>query len=145
METKKCKKCGGTDFAYGQCRPCRNAAERERVKLKGEHHREVCRRWKQLHHEQAMASVVAWTKNPEHRKQVRAMWRVRRAIKDGRLVPADRCSICGKHCKTQAHHQSYDRPLEVDWVCRGCQIAVHNAVREIVRTAQKDTQLAKAS
>lgn len=41
---------------------------------------------------------------------------VRRALKSGALVPSP-CEVCGR-TPAEAHHESYDRPLDVKWLCR---------------------------
>lgn len=142
MDVKVCKKCGGTDWTYGQCRSCKNAHERERVRLKYGQHQAACRRWRASHRIEDQQAVKHWMSDPSHRKQVRTVWQARRALRDGRLVRPDHCCICGKECKPQMHHQSYDSPLKIDWVCRGCHVAIHNTVRELVRIAQKNSRMA---
>jgi hypothetical protein len=47
------------------------------------------------------------------------------AIRDGRLIRPDFCSICGKQCKPEAHHDDYTRPLNVRWLCRSCHCRHH--------------------
>lgn len=68
----------------------RNPQRREAVRLKSE-------RWRK--------------QNPEKK---RAQTAVHRAIKAGRLVRQP-CEVCGRGA--QAHHERYDRPLEVRWFC----------------------------
>ena len=41
---------------------------------------------------------------------------VHRAIKAGKLIPQP-CKVCGTDKRVVAHHEDYDRPLEVDWYC----------------------------
>jgi hypothetical protein len=48
---------------------------------------------------------------------------VSRAIKAGRLR-REPCQQCGAE-PTDAHHKSYDRPLDVLWLCRSCHRALH--------------------
>lgn len=50
----------------------------------------------------------------------RAHAAVARALKSGVLVRPDRCEDCETPCKPDAHHDDYDRPLEVRWLCRRC-------------------------
>jgi hypothetical protein len=40
----------------------------------------------------------------------------------GKLVP-EAC-ICGQ-TNVEMHHDDYDRPLEVDWMCRECHLSFH--------------------
>jgi hypothetical protein len=36
------------------------------------------------------------------------------------------CRICGA-AKAEMHHDDYSKPLEIDWLCRPCHVALHNA------------------
>jgi hypothetical protein len=49
------------------------------------------------------------------RAKVYARNQVNNAIKGGRLVRGP-CEVCGKE-NTDAHHDDYDKPLEVRWLC----------------------------
>lgn len=61
------------------------------------------------------------------RADINAQKRVSKAIQRGRLINPGRCETCGMS-KTfkdgrsgiQAHHDDYNRPLEVRWLCQPC-------------------------
>lgn len=40
------------------------------------------------------------------------------------LLEKKPCKYCGDE-DSQMHHDDYDKPLEVDWVCRFCHLSVH--------------------
>lgn len=42
---------------------------------------------------------------------------------DGRLVPQP-CEICGTQ-ETEKHHDDYDKPLDVRWLCRPHHMELH--------------------
>jgi len=78
-----------------------------------------------------------------HRKRIAAYWRdyyrthakeegarskVRRAKMTGKLV-AEPCEQCGA-TKTEAHHDDYDKPLDIRWLCSGCHKRLHVALKE---------------
>ena len=44
----------------------------------------------------------------------------------GILVP--QLCKCGS-IKTEMHHEDYDQPLHVEWLCRSCHLALHMAAR----------------
>jgi ribosomal protein S27AE len=44
-------------------------------------------------------------------------------IKRGRVVKKS-CSVCGNE-KSEAHHEDYNKPLEVIWFCRKCHLNYH--------------------
>ena len=54
-------------------------------------------------------------------------WRKRRcreltvkAIRLGIINRPLKCQHCGERLRVDAHHESYNQPLEVQWLCRGC-------------------------
>lgn len=42
----------------------------------------------------------------------------------GKLIQED-CEDCGNP-DSQMHHEDYDKPLEVTWLCRDCHLQLHN-------------------
>ena len=44
----------------------------------------------------------------------------RNYIRDGKLIPAPECSVCGSTYKIEGHHDDYTKPLEVRWLCNPC-------------------------
>lgn len=58
--------------------------------------------------------------SPFRRAQSAAHTQVTAAIQAGNLVRPNLCSECSTVCKPVAHHDSYDRPLDVRWLCRSC-------------------------
>lgn len=56
-------------------------------------------------------------KNP---KKYAAHIAVNSAIRSGRLVKIDNCVECGSDFSVEAHHDDYDHPLTVRWLCAVC-------------------------
>jgi ribosomal protein S27AE len=59
-------------------------------------------------------------------KQRRAHSAVALGLKDGTLQQ-EPCELCGEPV-TVAHHDDYDKPLDVRWLCASHHTLVHNAV-----------------
>lgn len=60
------------------------------------------------------------------RKRARAHRLVKRAVDMGLLFRPRFCSICGASGQQiVAHHEDYNEPLAVIWVCRRCHCAIH--------------------
>ncbi|MBW1931449.1 MAG: hypothetical protein JRI56_00180 [Deltaproteobacteria bacterium] len=79
---------------------------------------EYHRRWRHGHKAQVREYVQKWRQNnPE---KVRAHNAVNCAIQAEELKPSVFCEECGLPAETQAHHEDYNKPLEVDWLCRSC-------------------------
>ena len=49
-----------------------------------------------------------------------------RAIRSGKITRPDHCEGCNKQCKPDGHHNDYDEPLEVNWLCKTCHGEVHS-------------------
>ncbi len=42
------------------------------------------------------------------------------AIKTGKLKRSVFCESCGLPARIEGHHQDYNKPLKVDWLCNTC-------------------------
>lgn len=52
-----------------------------------------------------------------------------KAIADGVLIKPKRCSLCKRGgLKINAHHNDYDKLLEVEWLCNKCHIRKHRGI-----------------
>ena len=69
--------------------------------------------------------VKAWRAQDERRN--RAHLSVSRAIRNGSLLRLP-CIRCGEK-KSVAHHEDYDKPLEVMWLCQPCHKQRHKELR----------------
>lgn len=45
----------------------------------------------------------------------------------GHLIQED-CQVCGDP-NSEMHHPDYDKPLEVEWMCRDCHLELHYGAR----------------
>lgn len=50
---------------------------------------------------------------------------VRYAVKTGKIQKPDRCINCNVINPLDGHHEDYDKPLEVQWLCRSCHKQLH--------------------
>ena len=64
----------------------------------------------------------------EDKRRTTAHNAVARAIKKGDLVRSP-CIRCGED-KSLAHHEDYDKPLEVMWLCQPCHKQRHKELKE---------------
>lgn len=55
-------------------------------------------------------------RDDRHKPKILARLAVRNALRRGALIKGD-CEVCGSD-KTEGHHDDYDRPLDVRWLCR---------------------------
>ena len=63
----------------------------------------------------------------KHLKKEVANHIVSRAIESGILIRPNKCSKCNCECKPDGHHEDYDKPLEVIWLCKSCHKKHHSA------------------
>lgn len=54
---------------------------------------------------------------------------VRRAIKNG-LIERKDCEWCGRVDNVFAHHEDYDKPLDVMWLCPPCHAKRHQQLQQ---------------
>lgn len=69
-------------------------------------------------------------RNPQKYK---AQCAVNNALRKGLLLRPNICSCCGKECKPQGHHWSYEEEhwLDVIWLCTRCHADEHKRLREL--------------
>ena len=65
----------------------------------------------------ADVQIPKWWTHPRERA---ARVRVAGAVKDGRLVRPNNCSVCGKRWYVEAHHPDYRYSLKIEWLCSKC-------------------------
>ena len=61
----------------------------------------------------------------EIRKATACRSKVKVALKKGVLKKPDKCENCQHVRDLIAHHFDYNRPLDVNWVCRSCHSKIH--------------------
>jgi hypothetical protein len=69
---------------------------------------------------------------PPDSKKLKVWHTVEAALKDGSLTKPNVCDKCKKPEKSkggnalQAHHEDYDKPFNIDWLCKQCHMELHN-------------------
>ncbi len=53
------------------------------------------------------------------------------AMRDGKLIPASCCSVCGSVEKIEGHHDDYTKPMDVRWLCEKCHKSWHKTNKPI--------------
>lgn len=66
--------------------------------------------------------------NEEQKKKDCARSYVGVYVRRGKIAKQP-CSECGNP-EAQAHHENYDKPLDVIWLCKDCHVHLHNVSRE---------------
>lgn len=156
-----CKICGETEISnfyvsnYSKCKQCIKNAVNKRRNEKIEEIREYDRNRKNakeraLKNKQRLEkykienderyynyckSKTEWAK--KNRIKRNAHNKVSRALLKGIIKRPVNCQQCGLEAKIEAHHDDYEKPLEVMWLCISC----HNERHKILKTKQNSNKI----
>ena len=143
---KKCKVCGkekdldqyytykkyGTTYINGKCKVCTLAQnkkyrdttgyDRARYQKDKEKIRQLQREYSKTEEgRKARLEASRRYRESEHGKlKQKARAVVNHAIRDGKLIKPETCMDCGRSTQLEAHHKDYNKPLDVDWICKNC-------------------------
>lgn len=62
----------------------------------------------------------------EGKRKEKARSVVNHALRDGKLTKPEVCERCECTSKVEGHHEDYDKPLEVLWLCKQCHEDTHH-------------------
>lgn len=153
LSLRKCKKCG-TIKNGERCKPCSTKYQAEyRLKNKQvinkaialckeknpEKYRNIYKKLAEKNKEKVKASMDKWL--IKNKKQRFANVTLCNAVRDGRIEKPSNCSMCGViDEKLHGHHDDYNKPLDVRWVCVKCHHEIHKSLKLIrpIITGEKD-------
>jgi hypothetical protein len=135
VHMKTCFKCGVTqplesfykhpgtaDGRLGKCKSCAKADVAANRAKNIDYYRAYDSERAKLPERAKAAAAISKAWRQEDSRRMAAHNKVTRAVRTGGLVRQP-CCVCGSE-KSMAHHESYDRPLEVVWYCQ-----VHHKAR----------------
>jgi hypothetical protein len=104
------------DGRLGKCKACTKADVTKHRNENIKKIRAYDNRRAKLPHRKELRNRVneKYFKNNPRRR--RAMHAVNNAVRAGRLVRQP-CQVCGSEKWIHAHHENYDKPLDVMWLC----------------------------
>lgn len=137
METKQCGRCkeikpiiefcirkSGRNKGYydSYCKNCKPTY------LKKWHHENIekvrlykskqAKNWRKNHSEEA--KIKDRYRHSKYKEKDRANDIIHKAIQRGHLKKPKRCEFCLLIKSLEAHHEYYNKPLEVIWLCKKC-------------------------
>lgn len=130
QKTKRCAKCGirktidkfaswGTS---NRCKECRAAYVRSQHSTSYKPQPKFSVNRKNYSPAKALQNLIHKALYPQ---QVKTRRMLRKAILNGNIVRPLRCQLCWETGRRiEAHHNDYDKPLEVVWLCVRCHIAI---------------------
>lgn len=81
------------------------------------------RKWRENNSDKVKARNEEYQKKYPERN--RAIVVVYRALKRGAIARPERCINCNVVKSLDAHHEDYNKPLEVVWLCKSCHKLLH--------------------
>lgn len=130
---KKCFKCGEgfplssfykhpsmPDGHVNKCKECNKKDVRKNRKNNIDYYRTYDRK---RGNRQDEGYIKEWRK--ENPKKYKAHTMVSNAIRDGRMKKETSCSECDSTFAIHAHHDDYNYPLTVRWLCAACHSKWH--------------------
>jgi len=112
------------DRKQSQCKECANKLKRD---------------WRKNNPQQSLMTHTRWRrKNPKLRALYASRWRQRNpekrrahrlvafAVRRGQFARPSYCEDCKQERMLNAHHDNYNKPLEVRWLCPKCHVQAHS-------------------
>ena len=106
-----------------------------------EHEAEIASRHKEYYQEHKGTVALYNTGRVQERQDINARWNEKHpkeykaqqvltyALKKGKLIKPRVCSNCNRGGKIEGHHEDYDKPLEIVWLCIRCHNDRHVEIR----------------
>lgn len=111
----QCKRCHGITSVQS-----RNLERHRTV------NREFMRKARAKDPDKFRARERSFCRRKDIRVQARAV--VNNAVKNGQLKRPNNCQECGREKRLTAHHNDYNKPLEVRWLCYECHGKYHRKI-----------------
>lgn len=131
------KMAAKSDFICKQCKSIRAKEYRAKKKAEGNPivKAQMPIEWRRNYNKEYFSKPEVKAKRAEqmkksqaadspNRQKHEARWKVHRAIESGKLVRMP-CEVCGSTERIHAHHDDYEKPLEVRWLCHTHHIEHH--------------------
>jgi len=117
------------DGLLGKCKGCCKAASTKRrwSKINEVREYDLARSKNPKRMEAAKKTTQSWKRADPRRSKAHSA--VANAIKSGRLQRSS-CERCG-FIKTVAHHEDYEKPLDVVWLCQPCHKQRHKEINQL--------------
>lgn len=119
---KKCKDCGlekqNNDFygIQGECKKCTQKRVQLNYRINIKHY--IKYEKNRFKDKERKINVLKYQRIRRHKYPIKNKARqdVYKSLKKGILVKKP-CEVCG-YLKVEAHHEDYNKPLDVIWLCR---------------------------
>lgn len=80
--------------------------------------------WAEKNRDKLKAYRRIWWRHYDKKKK-KAQWTLHNAIRSGKIKRKNKCEICNKIGLLHGHHEDYNKPLVVKWICHQCHFRKH--------------------
>ena len=122
----KCKECTKTDTKANYERNQDYYKEYNRTRDQLPHRLELKKRYSQTEEGKAAGTRAKAKWAQENVIKRAASHIVNNAVRDGKIIKSEACEACGdKHPRIHGHHDDYNFPMKVRWLCPKCHTKWH--------------------
>jgi len=132
MLRKSCKRCGVekilndyythkqmADGHLNVCKVCTRVRVRKH-RAENDSVREYDKQRSKLPHRIKLNTEICRKNRAKWPEKYKARTAVNNAVRDGRLLKPESCSVCGRVTRITGHHEDYSAMLDVIWLCDLC-------------------------
>jgi ribosomal protein S27AE len=129
---------GMADGHLGKCKECAKREERERRLQNIDYCREYDKNRSNLPHRvDARLKYQQTEEGKKNSRKAKEKWQidnvikrsashiVNNAVRDGKITKPSECSVCGLTTRIHGHHDDYNYPMIVRWMCSKCHCLWH--------------------
>lgn len=116
------------------CITCKKEEQKTRIKNNPYREREKRKRYYRTGIEKDKSWAVNSKPGKRDRYKINAAARVYRFVQEGKISKPDTCELCNRQFPSKeihGHHEDYNKPLGVNWLCRDCHVDVHMGLRQL--------------
>jgi hypothetical protein len=108
------------DGTVNKCKDCQKIEAKERYRRKREEILRYDRKRSQTKRTRLVHLKSQRKRNTRWPDKYKARNKLNNALRDGKIQKPERCDVCRRKRKIEAHHNDYSKPLEVIWMCFEC-------------------------
>ncbi len=129
------KKSNSVDGHQGYCKQCSREYRCKHYEEQPEYYKNYAKNWRRKNKDRDNFLRRKRRRLGKERQKNLAVTRSQQAEKQGLIVRPLFCEECGLKKKLYRHHEDYSKPLEIDWLCKKCHLALHKKKRRIAQSA----------
>lgn len=128
----KCKSCAKSDVQVHRSKNLERIQDYDRNRHNNDKHRAAVKRGYKARtstpegRAKEFQKAKVWQEN--NRPKRIAHYTAANAIKRGLIPKGESCERCGTTELLHAHHEDYDKPLAINWLCRTCHGVRHREI-----------------